>query len=112
MRESDGDYNAVGVPIGNGDRAYGKHQILGSNIPNWSKEALGKALSIDEFLADPKKQELIAQFKIHELLKKYSEKDVISIWFTGQTLAGNEYKQDANGTKAIDYVNQVLALKR
>lgn len=84
---------------------------MGDNIPSWSKEALGKELSIKEFLTDPKKQDLIAQYKIHELLKKYSEKDVISIWFTGQPLAGNENKQDANGTKAIDYVNQVLAIR-
>lgn len=95
----------------NGDRAYGKHQIMGRNIPAWSKEALGRSLTIPEFLGDPKKQELIAQYKIHQLLQRYSERDVISIWFTGQPLAGNEWKQDINGTNALDYVNQVLALK-
>lgn len=84
---------------------------MGNNIPSWSKEALGRSLTIDEFMADPKKQELIAQYKMHELLKRYSERDVIAIWFTGQPLQGNEWKQDANGTKAIDYVNQVIALK-
>lgn len=94
-----------------GDRAYGKYQILGSNIPNWSKEALGRSLTIAEFMAEPDKQDLIAQYKIHQLLKRYSERDVVAIWFTGQPLKGNEHKQDALGTKAIDYVNQVLALK-
>lgn len=98
--------------LASGDRAYGKHQIMGSNIPNWSKEALGRSLTIAEFMADPKKQELIAQFKIHQLLQRYGERDVISIWFTGQPLAGNEARQDIHGTTAIDYVNQVLALKR
>lgn len=94
-----------------GDRAYGKYQILGSNIPAWSKEALGRSLTIKEFMNNPKKQELIAQYKIHELLKWYNERDVVAIWFTGQPLKGNEHLQDANGTKAGDYVDQVLALK-
>lgn len=84
---------------------------MGSNIPSWSKEALGRSLTIAEFMADPEKQELIAQYKIHQLLQKYSEKDVIAIWFTGKTLAGNEAKRDINGTTAINYVNEVLALK-
>ncbi len=111
MRESSGSYNAKGVVLKNGDRAYGKHQIMGNNIPSWSKEALGRSLTIDEFMADPKKQELIAQYKIHELLKRYSERDVVSIWFTGKPLAGNEHLADVNGTTAKNYVAEVLALK-
>lgn len=63
-------------------------------------------------MSDPKAQSLIAQYKIHNLLKRYSEKDVVAIWFTGQPLQGNEHLRDANGTRAGDYVEQVLALKK
>ena len=39
--ESGGNYRALGKPTASGDRAYGKYQVMGSNIPQWTKEALG-----------------------------------------------------------------------
>ena len=39
--ESGGDYTAVGKKTASGDQAYGKYQIMGSNIPAWTQQALG-----------------------------------------------------------------------
>lgn len=101
---------AKGKVLKSGDRAYGKYQIMGSNIRAWSYEALHRSLTINEFLGDSHSQDLIAQYKMDQYLKKYNQLDVISIWFTGQPLKGNEKRRDVNGTTAESYVRQVLAL--
>src|SRR5688500_8767678 len=40
--ESGGRYNAIGPRTKNGDRAYGKYQVMGNNVPVWTKAALGR----------------------------------------------------------------------
>jgi hypothetical protein len=56
MLESGGDYNALGPVIRHGsmagDRAYGKYQIMGSNIPRWTQEFLGHQMTPGEFLRE------------------------------------------------------------
>ncbi len=110
-RESSGSggYLALGTPTTKGDRAYGKYQVMGANIPTWTKEATGVSTTSDEFLNNPDLQEKVASHRMNELYKKYGNpEDVVSAWFTGGPLKGNENKQDINGTKASDYVKDVL----
>ena len=59
--ESGGNYSALGPKTKSGDQAYGKYQVMGANIPQWSQEALGKPLTPDQFLADPAAQDAIFQ---------------------------------------------------
>ena len=40
--ESGGRYNAMGPRTNKGDRAYGKYQMMGNNIPGWTRMALGR----------------------------------------------------------------------
>ena len=40
--ESGGRYNLVGPATRSGDRALGKYQVMAANVPEWTKEALGK----------------------------------------------------------------------
>jgi len=61
--ESGGNYKAIGKETGKG-RAYGKYQVMSFNIPNWTKEALGKSMTIKQFLDNPQAQDQVAQYKL------------------------------------------------
>jgi hypothetical protein len=47
--ESSGNYGALGPATRNGDRAYGAYQVMGNNIPDWTKQHYGQALTPQQF---------------------------------------------------------------
>lgn len=101
--ESGGNYRSMGV-LTNGDRAHGKYQIMGNNIPAWSREALGYTITPQQFLANPELQDKIAQYKMAQYFNKYGNvDDVASLWFSGRPSHGNSSK-DALGTSVPDYI--------
>jgi hypothetical protein len=90
--ESGGRYDALGpvMPRGSykGDRAYGKYQVMGGNIPSWTKEALGVSMTPEAFLASPKAQDAVAAYRMQQYRDKYGTwEDAASVWFTGRPLA-------------------------
>jgi hypothetical protein len=89
-----GDYAAVGpvVPKGMyaGERAYGKYQIMETNIGDWSQKYLGERISTREFMASPEKQDKIFEGHFGASLEKYgTPQDAASVWFSGGPLKGN-----------------------
>ncbi len=110
--ESGGNYNAIGPKTNKGDQAYGKYQIMGANIPQWSKEALGYSITPQQFLLFPELQDEIANYKIGKLIEKHGNvEDVASVWFSGRPLKGNTSK-DVIGTSVPKYVKNVSAIYR
>jgi len=108
--ESGNKYNSIGKKTKSGDYAYGKYQIMGNNIPSWSKAALGYSVTPQQFLASPDIQEKIATYKIGEYLKKYGNlEDVASVWFSGKP-AANNFAQDVNGTSVPKYISAVRSI--
>lgn len=108
-QESGGRYNAVGPKTSKGDRAYGKYQIMGANLPSWTKEALGQVLTPQEFLNSPEAQEAVASYKFQQYYSKYGNwQDVASVWFSGRPLSGNTSK-DVTGTSVPQYVRNVMS---
>lgn len=106
--ESGGRYNAIGQTTKTGDKAYGKYQIMGANIPSWSKEVLGNSISIQEFLSSPKLQDKIAKTRIAMLYTKYGNiNDVASVWFSGRPLKNDKGQKDILGTSIPQYVQAV-----
>lgn len=103
--ESGGNYNATSIPSKNGDRAYGKYQIMGNNIPAWSKEALGKSVTTKEYLASPEIQEKVAGFQFNKMLNSgLSPEDAASTWFSGRPVSKAGNAKDAYGTSVPQYV--------
>lgn len=98
-------YLLMSKPSGN-DRAYGKYQIMGNNIPSWTQEAIGIKMSPQQFLADPAAQERTAAFHLNKSLQKYGMDDAASIWFSGRPMnkAGNA--RDVYGTTVPAYVDK------
>lgn len=108
--ESGGNYQAVGPTITKGsykgDRAYGKYQVMGKNIPQWSREVLGKELTVEEFMANPRYQDMIAGAKLSQAMSKYgSWEDAASVWFSGQPLAKAGNRSDGYNT-VPEYVSK------
>lgn len=101
-----GDYSALG-PATNGDRAYGRYQVMGSNIPAWTKAALGQSLTPQQFLADPKAQDAVFDYQFGQNMQKYGNpNDAASVWFTGRPQAQGGNSRDVLGTSGNGYVNK------
>jgi len=94
--ESSNDYSALGPwvnrPGGRRDRAYGRYQVMGENIPEWTARHLGVAMTPEQFLADQTAQDKVFDAETSNAYKKYGNlDDVTSTWFSGRPLgfAGN-----------------------
>ncbi len=90
--ESGGNYRALGPVLASGDRAYGAYQVMGANIPSWTKAATGSALTQQQFLASSSAQDAVFNKYFGAALSKYGNpQDAASVWFSGRPLsaAGN-----------------------
>ena len=104
--ESDGTggYSALGPQTG-GDRAYGKYQVMGTNIPEWTKAALGTELTPSQFLASPEAQDAVFKHRFGSYIQQYGNpQDAASVWFTGKPLAQGANRSDILGTTGSSYV--------
>jgi len=83
-----GNYAALGPVLKSGDRAYGKYQVMGANIPSWTKQALGVSMTPEQFLNDKDAQEKVFENQFQRNFKKYGTlEDAASVWFSGRPLA-------------------------
>lgn len=109
--ESGGKYSAIGPDTGNGNRALGRYQVMASNVPSWTKEALGYSLTPEQFLKDQKAQDAVAQYKMAQYYEKHKNlADVASIWFSGRPVSKAGNAKDVIGTSVPQYVKNVLAI--
>lgn len=103
--ESGGNYGAQGPITQNGDRAYGKYQVMGKNVGPWTKEILGQEMTPLEFLHNPEAQEKVATAKLTQYVSTAGNyADAASMWFSGKTLAeGGAAAKDINGMSGARY---------
>lgn len=105
--ESGGRYGLLGPATRSGDRAYGKYQVMGSNIPVWTREILGQSMTPQQFLANPQAQDAVFQGKFSQYLNKYGNpEDAASVWFSGQPLSKAANRSDVFGTTGASYVQK------
>ncbi len=103
--QPNGGYGAVG-PVANaqGNRAYGKYQVLDSNIGPWTQEVLGKPMTPQEFLASPEAQDKVFQTKFGQYTTQYGSPQAASrAWFAGPGGMNNPGAKDANGVSVAQY---------
>lgn len=101
--ESGGNYNAVGPATRSGDRAYGKYQIMGSNIAPWGKQYLGRNISITQYRNSPKLQEELAQAVLRSYYNKYGADGAAAKWFSGSA------NPNSNASDGYNTVRQYVA---
>jgi hypothetical protein len=104
--ESGGNYGVLGPATKGGDRAYGKYQIMGTNIAPWSKEILGTSLTPQEFLGNPEAQDAIFQGKFNQYVNKYGPEGAARAWFAGPGGMNNLNAKDVNGMTVGQYAQR------
>lgn len=105
--ESGGNYSALGPVTASGDRAYGAYQVMGSNIPSWTKSTLGTAMTPDQFVANPKAQDAVFNKYFGASVSKYGNpQDAASVWFSGRPMASAGNASDGLGTTSSAYVDK------
>lgn len=108
--ESGGKYDALGPVTQAGDRAYGRYQVMGQNIPAWTKEVLGQEMTPEQFVTNPKAQDAVFDAKFGGYVRKYGNpQDAASAWFTGKPLAEGGNAADQNGMTGARYVQNFNA---
>ncbi len=108
--ESSGRYNAVGPTHPRYGRALGISQVMESNLPQWTQEALGRQVGADEYLRTPEIQDAVTRHRFAKLVEQHgSVPDALSAWHSGRPLSRSGGAQDSLGTKTHDYVNRIMA---
>jgi hypothetical protein len=108
-----GNYGVLGAPVqrkdGSVDRAYGAYQVMGANIPQWTKEVLGYSMTPEEFLRDPQAQDTVAKAKLDQIYSQYGNiADVSSVWFSGRPIDKNHSVDPTSGKSVPSYVADVM----
>lgn len=101
--ESGGKYDAVGPTHAKMGRALGKYQIMESNVGPWSKEALGREVSADEFLANPQIQDAVFDHKFKGYVNAYGPEGAAQAWLGGPGGVGKTGRKDSLGTSIGEY---------
>lgn len=109
--ESGGRYDALGPEVKTGqyagEKALGKWQVMPGNLPDWSKEALGREVTSEEFLSNPDIQDSIVRDRMQKIYNEYgNEDDVASVWFSGRPASKAGDAQDVTGTSVPEYIQR------
>ena len=105
-----GDYAAVGPVVEKGmyagQRAYGRYQVMEANIGPWTEEALGRSMTREEFMNDPKAQDTVVEYQLKKSFDKFGTyDDAASVWFSGQPASKSQNRSDGF-TSAPDYIRK------
>lgn len=104
-----GDYSAIGPTHDTLGRALGKYQIMEANIAPWAREALGREVTADEFLANPELQDAIFDHRFGQYVQKYGPAGAAQAWLGGEGGVGKLGRTDALGTSIGDYSNRFMS---
>jgi hypothetical protein len=99
-----GDYKALGPVLKTGsyagDRAHGRYGIMGNNIAQWSREALGRVVTREEFDNNPAIQDRIFDHQFGKLIERYGSPEEAARHWLGTGA------HDALGTTPDAYVKK------
>lgn len=109
QQESGGSYSATGSYV-NGDRAYGKYQVMGANIPSWTRKYYGKSLTPSQFLANHAAQEAVARGVLQSYFNKYGARGAAAAWYSGNPNLSESTKSQPGGPSIKAYVDSVMAI--
>lgn len=102
--ESGGSYGSVNDSSG----ALGKYQVMPANVGPWSEQVLGRALTPEEFLADPAAQERIVSEIFGGYLQEGGLLNALSRWHSGRPLEAAAAAGAHDGNMATtDYVDTI-----
>ncbi len=108
-QESGGNYGAIGQPTRYGT-AYGKYQVLDSNIPSWTKAYYGRSLTPIQFLNNRAAQDAVARGKLKSYFNKYGPRGAAAAWYGGEGSVNlqNSTTPQQGGPSIKEYVDDVI----
>lgn len=98
-----GNYNAIGPRHKKLGRALGRYQVMEANVGPWSRAALGRTVSVKEFMASPKVQDTIFDHRFGGYVKRFGEAGAAQAWFAGEGGVGKVNRKDSLGTSVGVY---------
>lgn len=111
-KESGGNYQAVNSSSG----AAGRYQIMPGNFVGkggWDVEALGRNVSLQQFMKNPRIQDRIAQHKLREYYHQYGARGAAQAWYGGPGAVGNNNISGGSGYPSTgEYANDIIARMR
>lgn len=111
QKESGGDYGILGpvIPRGAyaGQRPVGRYQVMEGNIGPWTKIALGKEMTPEEFRRDTEAQDKVFNKIWGDNYRKYGNvPDAVSMWASGRPAAeGAKTRDIVFGTSTGSYID-------
>jgi len=101
--EGGGSYQTQ-VDAGKGRTALGMYGVLDTNLPEWGPKYLGRAISKEEYLANPELQDRLAQGAFGELRAKYGSGGAAArAWLAGEGGMNDPGRRDAFGTNPFSH---------
>lgn len=108
--ESSGNYSALGPITASGDRAYGAYQVMGANIPSWTRGALGYSMNPSQFLGSQSAQDAVFSKYFGDYVSKFGASGAAQAWFGGPGSVGKGGNvADILGTTGNSYVAKFQA---
>jgi len=104
--ESGGRYDLLGPKTKSGDQAIGKYQVMGANVPSWTKAAVGREMTPEEFRNNPEAQEAVFEHRFGNYAQKYGPENAAKAWFAGERGMKNPNARDQLGTSVASYAEQ------
>lgn len=101
--ESGGRYDIVGPTHPKMGRALGKYQVMEANLPQWTKQALGREVDAQTFLANPQIQDAVFDKIFGGYVSQYGPEGAAQAWFGGPGGVGKTGRKDSLGTSIGDY---------
>lgn len=80
------------------------YQVMGANVPSWTRKYWGKSLTPQQFLNNPKAQEAVARGVLQGYYNKYGARGAAAMWYSGQSNPNKTY----GNPPVYKYVNSVM----
>lgn len=87
--------------------AVGAYQVMTANIASWTKQALGKSLTRDQFRNSKDAQDKVARYIIGKYYNQYGPEGAAAMWFSGQPNPNSGASDGGNTVR--QYVNKAIA---
>jgi hypothetical protein len=104
-----GGYSAIGPASPTLGRPLGAYQIMEANVGPWSREVLGREVTVEEFMANPDIQDAIFDAKFGQYVQQYGEAGAAQAWFSGPGGVGDDSRADVLGTTNGEYAARYTA---
>jgi hypothetical protein len=101
----------VTANAGGGRTALGAYQVLDTNLPSWSRAALGRSVGREEFLRSRHLQDKVFHHRFGHYVKKYGAHGAARAWLGGEGAArrgGRKESADRFGSTPTSYASKFM----